>query len=252
MDTPYTTFAVRGRVSKIPVSSEVKGVEFGALNMHLQDLLPPKSSLATAATKPAAALVEKLPKSNDQNQEPQQLVIQKLSESGRALVESQRGAKGSEVARKATRQAAREAVRAAKGDNSDAGRTDNDSTLPIRFTIPEQGLDHRVTLQPEAQDPTTVTVRRHLCASPGDLNQKHKISSVSITKEETEGKMPGLAHEGKDGNIFMIRRHLSMNPYERLREIQQVGEISSRDQAMGLHSQYHLTLDNPSNETQES
>ena len=182
-------FAVRGRVSRIPVSSEVKSVKLGALNMHLQNLMPPESSTVPAATKPAAALVEKLPKKND---------------------------------------------------------------LPIRFTIPEQGCDHKVTLQPEAQDPSPVTVRRHLSASPGDLEQNHELSSVSIIKEEGEGKNPGLPHEGKEGNIFMIRRHFSMNPYERFKEIQRVGDISSRDQAMGLHSQYHLALDKPPMKTGES
>ena len=187
--------------------------------MHLQDLMPPESSTATAATKPAAALVEKLPKNNDHNQEAQRL-IQKHSQAGRALVESQKGAW--------------------------------DSTLPIRFTIPEQGPDHKVTLQPEAQDPPPAIVRRHLSASLGDLDQQYKPSSVSIIKEESEGKNPGLAHEGKEGNIFMIRRHFSMNPYERLKEIQRVGDISSRDQAMGLHSQYHLALDSPPKTTRKS
>ena len=159
--------------------------------------MPSESSTATDATKSAAALVEKLPKTN-----------------------------------------------------GDAGKTNGDSTLPIRFTIPEQGSDHEVTLQSEARDSSFATVRRHFCASPGDLDQKHK--PISIIKEETEGKNPGLAHEGKEGNIFMIRRHFSMNPYERLKEIQRVGEISSRGQAMGLHSQYHLALDEPPEETRES
>ena len=192
--------------------------------------MPPESFTATAATKPAPALVKKLPKKNDNNQEAQQLVIQKHSLAGRALVESQKGAKKPKAIRKA----------------------DGGSALPIRFTIPEQGPNHKVTLQPEAQDPSPATIRRHLCASPGDLDQKRKPSTVSIIKEESEGKNPGLAHEGKEGNIFMIRRHFSMNPYERLKEIQRVGDISSRDQAMGLHSQYHLRLDKPPNETRKS
>lgn len=199
----------------MPVSSEVNGLKIAALNVHLQDLMPPESSTATAATKPAPALVEKLPKNNDQNSEAQRLVIQ-------------RGAM--------------------KQNNRDEGRTDGDSTLPIRFTIPEQGPDHRATLQLETQDASPVAVRRHLCASPEDLNQRQITSSVSIVREESEGKRPGVAHEGEDGNIFVIRKHLTMNPYERLKEIQRVGDISSRDQAMGLHSQYHLTLDKSPNE----
>ena len=206
--------------------------------------MPPESSTATAATKPAAALVEKLPKNNDHNQEAQRL-IQKHSQAGRALVESQKGAKES----KATRKAVKTAM---KQNNRDAGKIDGDSTLPIRFTIPEQGPDHKVTLQPEAQDPPPAIVRRQLSASLEDLDQTYKPSSVSIIKEESEGKNPGLAHEGKEGNIFMIRRHISMNPYERLKEIQRVGDISSRDQAMGLHSQYHLALDSPPKTTRES
>ena len=237
-------FAVRGRVSRIPVNSEVKSVELGALNMHLQDLMPPESSTVTAATKPAAALVEKLPKNNGHHQA-QRLVIQKTSQAGQALIQSQKGANESKAAGKAVESAV-------KQYNRNAGNTDGDTTLPIRFTIPEQGFDHKVTLQPEAQDPSPVTVRRHLCASPGDLEQKHKPSSVSIIEVEGEGKNPGLPHEGKEGNIFMIRKHFSMNPYERLKEIQRVGEISSRDQAMGLHSQYHLALDKPPMKTRES
>lgn len=232
-------FAVRGRVSRIPVNSEVERVELGALNMHLQDLMPPESSTVTAA------LVEKLPKNNDHHQESQRLVIQTNSQAGRALVKSQRVAKQLKAAGKAVNGAV-------KQNYCDAGETNGDSTLPIRFTIPEQGPDHKVTLQLEAQDPSPATVRRYLCASPGDLEQKHKPSSVSIILEESEGKNAGLAHEGKDGNIFMIRRHFSMNPYERLKEIQQIGEISSRDQAMGLHSQYHLALDKPPMKTRES
>ena len=67
-------FVVRGRVSRIPVNSEVERVELGALNMHLQDLMPPGSSTVTAAAKSAAALVEKLPKHSDHHQESQRLV----------------------------------------------------------------------------------------------------------------------------------------------------------------------------------
>ena len=213
-------FAVRGRVSRIPVNSEVERVELGALNMHLQDLMPPESFTVTAATKSAAL-------------------------AGRALVKSQRVAKQLKAAGKAVNGAV-------KQNDCDAGETDGGSTLPIRFTIQEQGPDHKVTLSPDAQDPSPATVRRHLCASPGDLEQRYKLSSVSITKEESEGKNPGLAHEGKEGNIFMIRKHFSMNPYERLKEIQRIGDISSRNQAMGLHSQYHLALDKPPTKTRES
>ena len=253
LDAPYTTFAVRGRVSRIPVSSEVKGVGLGALNMHLQDLMPPDLSTANAANKSAAALIQTLPKNNDRHQEAQRSVLQKISQAGQALVRSQKGAKESKAAEEAVKSAMKEAVtNAMKQYNSDTGKRDGDSTLPIRFTIPEQELDHRVTLQPEAQDPSPATVRRHLCASPGDFDQKHETSSVSITKEESEGKNPGLAHEGKEGNIFVIRKHLSMNRYDRLKEIQRLGDISSRDQAMGLHSQYHLALDEPPKETRTS
>ena len=210
--------------------------------MHLQDLMPPELSTANAKIKSAAALIQTLPKNNNHQEEAQRSVLQKISQAGQALVRSQKGVQESK--------AAGEAVKGAmKQTYIDAGKRDGNSTLPIRFTIPEQELDHRVNLQPEAQDPSPATVRRQLCASPGDFDQKHK---VSIIKEESEGKNPGLAHEGKEGNIFMIRKHLSMNRYDRLKFIQRLGEISSRDQAMGLHSQYHLALDEPPKETRKS
>ena len=208
--------------------------------------------MAPGSTRRAAALVDKLPKNNDQNQ---RLLAWKDSQAQKqSRAEGKAEATAKRVARRAAKGAAKEARKLLDGD---AGKTDGVFPLPVRFTIPEQaipeqGPDHKVTLQPEAQDLPPVTVRRHLCASPGDLDQKHKPSSISIIIEESEGKTPGLPHEGKEGNIFTVRKHLSMNPYERLKEIQRVGDISSRDQAMGLHSQYHLALDEPPKKIQKS
>ena len=155
-------------------------------------------------------------------------------------------------------------------------KTDDDSTFAVRFTSQEQEPVRKVILQPEAQE-APITIKRHFSASPGDYSQRHgatpeqkpdtKIElkseikhfpddvnhgnqqfqtvsqySVPIIREESEGKSPGTACRGKEGNVFMLRKHATMNPFERLQAIQHVGEITSRDQAMGLHGQYHLQL----------
>lgn len=261
LDAPYTTISIRGRASRIPVSSEVKGEELQAFNVHLQDLMPPESPTETATTNPAAALIDKLPKDSDQKQESQR--FRTKSEHplvGKALIKIR--------------------------NNSDRGKTNNGSTSAIRFTSPKQGPYREVTLESEAQDAPPVTIRKHLSASPEDSLQKHfsaspedssqkhrpapeqnfdfatehekrslrygnQPDSVPIIREESEGKDPGTAYRAKDGNIFMVRKHFTMNPYERLQAIQEVGEITSREQAMGLHGAYHLALEEEPEESAE-
>lgn len=245
LDAPYTTILIRGRASRIPVSSEVKGEELQAFNVHLQDLMPPESPTETATTNLAAALIDKLPKDNDQKQESQ-----------RFRTKSEHPLAGK--------------VSINNRNNRDRGKTNNDSILAIRFTSPKQEPHLEVTLESEAQDAPSVTIRKHFRASPDDSLQKHRPApeqnfdfateqeknsppddvkygkrpdSVPIIREESEGKDPGTTYRGKDGNIFMVRKHFTMNPYERLQAIQEVGEITSREHAMGLHSAYHLVLD---------
>lgn len=156
-------------------------------------------------------------------------------------------------------------------------KTDDGSTFAVRFTSQEQEALREVTLQPEAQEAPPITIKRHLSVSTGNYSQRHgatpeqkpdlKIElkseikpfpddvnhgnpqfqtvsqySVPITREESEGKRPGAAYIGKERNVFYLRKHATMNPFERLQAIQHVGEITSRDQAMGLHGHYHLQL----------
>ena len=160
-------------------------------------------------------------------------------------------------------------------NNRSRGKIDDGNEVTVRFTSP-QPLG-KVFSQPEAQeaqDAPPITIKRHFSVDPDhqtdtvplDLRplveiepiaetksfpdikygnqQPHTVSrdSLPISREESEGKDPGTAYRGKDGNIFMIRKHRTMNPFERLQAIQHVGEITSRDQAMGLHGQYHLAL----------
>lgn len=144
--------------------------------------------------------------------------------------------------------------------NRNGAKTDDGSTFAVRFTSQEQEPLRKVNLQSEAQDSPPITVKRHLSIDTGKYHQKRKATleqtinngteptsavsndSVPIVREESEGKIPGTAYKGKDGNVFMIRRHGTWNPFERVQAIQQVGEITSRDQAMGL--QYVLFEDN--------
>ena len=141
--------------------------------------------------------------------------------------------------------------------NRNAAKTDDGSTFAVRFTSQEQLPLRKVILQSKAQDSPPVTVKRHLSIDTGKYHQKRKATleetieteptsavsndSVPMIREESEGKSPGTAYKGKYGNVFMIRRHATWNPLERLQEIQQGGEITSRDQAMGL--QYVLFED---------
>lgn len=253
LDAPYTTISIRGRASRIPVSSEVKGEELQGFNVHLQDLMPPESPTEIATTNPTAALIDKLPNDNNQKQESQQF----RTKSEHPLV------------RKALIK---------NRNNRDRGKTNNDSTLAIRFTSPKQEPSREVTLESEAQEAPSVTIRKHFSASPDDSSQKHrpapeqnfdfateqeKISlpddveyskqpdPVPISREESEGKDPGTPYRGKDGNIFMVRKHFTVNPYERLQAIREVGEITSREHAMGLHGAYHLVLDEQPEENAE-
>lgn len=133
------------------------------------------------------------------------------------------------------------------------------STFVVRFTSQEQEPLRKVIRQSEAQDLPPITVKRHLSIDTGKHHQKSKATSeqtidnrtepttaisddsVPIIREESEGKSPGTAYEGKDGKVFMIRRHATFNSFERFQAIQEVGEITSRDQAMGL--QYVFFID---------
>ena len=314
--------SIRGQASRIPVSSEVKGIKRQALNVHLQDLMPPVSSTATATTKPAAALVQKLPNASNQKQEAQRPIGQEDLQGDQVLaryrertegeggkvtrkvqtverlealeVQSQTVERNTSIAIEAKvgimrsqgiseRVAKKIARKVMKGTANQKeqkkyqlqmladwrGRTDDDSTSTVRMTSQEQEPYHQVTLQPEAQYVPPTIVRRHLVSSsdfehkpraapeqrynveqeygsepiPDDVEYGNKPGSILVIREESEGKDPGTPCKGKEGNIFMVRRHLTRNPFERLEDIQKVGEITSRDQAMGLHSQYHLALE---------
>ena len=88
--------------------------------------------------------------------------------------------------------------------------------------------------------------------SPDNVEGENELDSVQILQEVSEGKDPGIAHQGAGGNVFMLRKHFTRNPYERLQEIQRVGELASRDQAIvGLHGEYHLALGKPLGEVRK-
>lgn len=278
LDAPYTLLSIRGQASKVPVSGEVKGEELQAPNVRLQDLMPQEQSTPTSTSKYNTALVQKVPKLRDQKQEVQRLIglgfMQAKLNSRRiaeAKFQSERYPKISEkVARKIAKKAAKKAV-----NNRNKGKTDDGFRFTVRFTSQEQKPSRQVILQPEAPDAPPITIKRHFSLGPGNDYQRHGATpeqklemktepisaskpfaddvkyrnqqlqsqgSVSIIREESEGKDPGTACKGKYGNVFMLRKHATMNQFERLQAIQQVGEITSRDQAMGLHSQYHLPL----------
>ena len=331
LDTPYTLLSIRGQASSIPVSSEVKGEELQAPNMHLQNLIPQEPSTATGTTKSTTTLVQKLPRVNDKKEEAQPSIRSGYTQAERVLTEplrtteeeggkltrkEQRARKleaseaqsetakeknrriaeeakvliglhpelsekvARKIAKKAAKKAANEekqsnymlqalAARAAKKTkwehslegkvqtrhqkNRNEPKTDDGSTFAVRFTSQEQGPLRKVVLQSEVQESPPITIKRHLSISTGKATPRQEINkeakptsadsndSVPIIREESEGKAPGTAYKGKGGNIFMIRRHATMNPFERLQAIQRVGEITSRDQAMGL--QYVLFED---------
>lgn len=305
LDAPYTLLCIRGQPSRIPVSNEVKGEQSRALNMDLQDLMPPESLTTTGTAESVAGLVQKLPKIDHQQQEAQGLMEQESFQAGQVLAKSQEKTKEergrltrkeqrtnrleaskaqSDKAKERNRRVAealkvivkqhpkisgklakKRARRAVRGEERDSS-----STFPVRFTSQEQEPYHKVTLQSGVQDAPPFTLRRHLSVSPGNSYQTHKAAPeknfdvevehkskylpddfknedkpdlVPIVREESEGKSPGAAHIGKEGNVFHVRKHLTMNPFERLQTIQEVGEITSKEQAMGLHGQYHLTLE---------
>lgn len=320
LDAPYTVLSIRGQALSVPVSSEVKGKELQAPNMHLQNLMPQELSTATGTTKSQIAQVQRVPKVNDQEQKAQRLIGKGYVQAERMLAKPQRSTEEEEtrkaqsetdkenstriaeevkqlsrnpkisqrVAKKIAKKRGKQAVKNARHEikqgghklqvlaketaedalmmhqnNSIRGKSNLDSTFAIRFTSHKRKPFDRIILLPEAQDAPPIIVRRHLSLS---LDEKHMATlkrksdvkfepiseskafsddvkyAVPIIREESEGKRPGTAYEGKDGSVFMIRKHATMNPYERLKEIRQVGEISSREQAMGLHNQYHLPL----------
>lgn len=401
LDAPYTLLSIRGQASRTPVSSEVKGEELQAPNVHLQKFMPQEPSTATGTIQSTNSLVQRLPKVNEQRlpgrsdadtrdirrslaalkspkyektrstlrdvngyeamdylignkaedkmagdhraqnekQEAQRLSGQGYMQAQQDLAETQRtreeGGKlkrneqianklqasqvqsetnkenhekpltgrhpkvPENVARKiAEKQEAKQAAKKAAKErlvkktvkearrgrspewkaimmhqnNRSRGNTGNDSDFTVRFTSQEQQSLCQVSPQPETQDAPPITIKRHFSIGPDNYHQKHKATlerrphverepiaetksfpdikqphtvsqfSLPIIREESEGKDPGTAYRGKDGNIFMLRRHYTMNPFERLQAIQRVGEITSRDQAMGLHGQYHLAL----------
>ena len=152
------------------------------------------------------------------------------------------------------------------GKNRDQVKTDDRSTFAVRFTSREDGPGHKVVQQPEAQDAPPITIKRHFSISldkPYDkygaiLKRKPDVKAESTSKstyfpdnvkygnktlrKKSEGKSRSTASKGEEDNVLMFRRHFTMNPYERQQKIQQVGEVTSRDQAMSLHGQYHLPL----------
>lgn len=357
MDAPYTFLSIRGQASRVPVSSEVKGKELQAHNVHLQDLMPREPPTVTDTPKIATEVIQRVPKVNGSKQEAQRLREQgymqarrvlpkpqkrveeegdkltrkekrekkatasriqlkrkkiRIAKEAKALIERQPEISkrvalkmARKAAKKAEIEAAQEekqesyqlqnlATRAAKEANREQssegkafmmhqknrgeGETDDGPTFAVRFTSQEPEPFRQVTLQPEAQNVPPTTMKRHFAVSSGNMYQKHGTTSVQkidikteslpksksfpddvkyktkplqtkshnsvpIIREESEGESPRTAYKGKDGNVFMMRRHVTMNPFERLQAIQQVGEITSRDQAIvGLHGQYHLKL----------
>ena len=152
------------------------------------------------------------------------------------------------------------------GKSRDQVKTDDGSTFAVRFTSREEGPGHKVVQQPEAQDAPPITIKRHFSISrdkPYDkyraiLKRRPDVKAESTSestyfpdnvkygnktlRKKSKGESRSTGSEGKEDNVLMFRRHFTMNPYERLQKIQQVGEITSRDQAMGLHGQYHLPL----------
>ncbi len=354
LDAPYTLLSIRGQASRIPVSSEVKGEELRAQNLDLYSLMPPEPSTTNSTAKFTAALVQKLPKFDDQKQEAQSLVgheslptdqvlakyQQRTEEGGSKLTRKEQRAKKleaskaqsrvakkrnqivaeeatviierrPEISKKVARKIARKAVKRTATEREQGnykpqgstnrstegaslkrslgekafmlhhnrGETDDDPTLTVRFTSQEQEPYYKVTVQPEAQDTPPVTIRRHFSVNPGDFYQTHRASSRQITdvgieheskplshdikyenepdsvpiiRVESEGKDPGIAYRGKENSLFRLRKHVTMNAFERLQAIEKIGELTSRDQAMGLHSQYHLTLENQPGEVQKS
>lgn len=343
LDAPYTLLSVQGQASRVPVR---------ALNLHLQNLMPQEPSTVNGITKSATALLQKVPKVKDQEQEAQQLVGQECTQAERILAKSQRRTEEGDklireeqrpkkaeaskaqsekdkeifqikkearaltrqhpgISEKVARKIAKKVVKKAENEeqvyetqelanraveeancerslegkvfmihqkNRNEGKTDNDSAFVVRFTSQEQEPRPKVILQREGQKAPPTTIRRHFSLDPGDFYQKHGAvpeqrlhvnteptserntfrgnlkyeksppqtasrDSVPITMVESEGKSPGMTHIGKDGNVFFVRRHPTMNPFERLQAIEQAGEITSRDQAkLGLHGQYHLPL----------
>ena len=338
LDAPYSLLVVRGQASKVPVGHEIKGEELEAVNVQLQDLMPPESLTAIGVTESANTIQQRILKVKNEKQEAERPIGLGYTQAGRVLADLQTRIeeKGQltrtekkfkrleaqivqsetvkernkrlaeevkaitgrrpEISRKVAKKIAKAEMKKSKRaaneekrkyklrgfangtakeanlENSldqevsmihpkhpNRGTTDKSSTFAVRFTSQEEESRSKVVLQSGAQDAPPVTVRRHLSVSPTNPSKKHGAilqeslvvkaepisehnDSVPIIREESEGISPGTPHRGRDGNVFMVRRHATMNPFERLEAIRKVGEITSRDQAMGLHSQYHLPL----------
>ena len=324
LDAPYTLLSIRGLASRISVSSEFKEEEVESHDMDLNTLMPPEPSTATAVTKSVPALVQKLPKSNDQDQgaQRQRQTIWNSLRDDRVLAQfrkrteeqiskltrkEQRAKKiaASKVLPKAAIHKVKEemvvaeiamiAMRHPKMNNK-AVRMKAKKAVDHKFEhtrltlqdlailMPKPSIDSRDSsgtheAAPEEEDdvehehgyesrsPPNGVEYKHERRSrpdgvghgyesrspPDDINYEDERHSVSVINEEGEGKDPGSPHVGKDGNIFMIRRHATMNPFERLQAIQKAGEIRHKEQAVrGLHGQYHLVFENQLEEERKS
>ena len=357
LDAPYTLLSIQGQALRVPVGSEVKGEDLRALNVDLQNLMPPEPLLDIGALKSAAALVQTLSKSHNQEQEAQQSigpgylqadralanVQENVVKEGGMLTQKERRAEKliaskvqSNIAKKRNEKVAEEAkviadqypcipekvirnkarkavasnikqglyklhgfaytsaVEAVSEQSMDGeaciirpnsrkrGKRDDDHTSAIRFTSQEQKSHGKAALQSEAegpQDAPPMTIRRHLSvgsghlyqtnralskqklndeierdsvAHPDDIKNDESLDSVPILRVGSEGRDPSTAYKGKDGKLFVLKKHFTMNPFERLQAIQQVGEITSREQATGLHGQYHLALESQLGEARKS
>ena len=276
LDAPYTLLSIRGRASRISVSSEVKGEFLQAHNVDLKTLMPPEPSTATAITKSVPALVQKLLISNDQSQKARRQTIGDSLQGDPVLAKLHQ--RTEKRLGKMTRKEQRAKILAPSKVQSEAAIQMDNRVEAQAYLIARQHpkMTKDVT---EGQSPFLIkrypsinprdTYETHEAAPekddvkdefkyesrspPDDLEYEDEPDSISVIREESEGKDPGSAHVGKEGNTFMIRKHATMNPFERLQAIQKVGEIRYQEQARrGLHGQYHLVLDNQLEQVRKS
>ena len=155
-----------------------------------------------------------------------------------------------EMSNKAVRKRARKVV-----DHRFENRMLTQQDLAI--LMPKPSIDPRDSYETQEAAPEEDDVeheQENESRSPPDgVEYEDEPPSVSVISEESEGKNPGSPHVGKDGNTFMVRKHATMNPFERLQAIQKIGEIRDRGQAIrGYHGQFHLVLENPLEEERQS
>ena len=264
LDAPYTFFSIRGQASRIPASREVQAKKNNIrIAEESNDLIGRHPEISEKA---AMKIARKASQKAYYEEREKNRKLQKLA--NRTAGEAKRG---HYLERKASMM---------HQQNCNRDETENGSTFAVRFTSNEPELPRKATLQPEAPEAEKappITIKRHFSVSTRDLYQKHgtiptqynnvKTKSVSESKslpeyhknknkplqplsptsipmvrEESGDKSPVRAYKYKVGNAFTLRKHARMNPYERLQVIHRVGEITSRDQATGLHGQYHLKL----------